>query len=238
MTFPSAGRIARRNREAGTLGVGRTGNVGVRLHGDDTSTDEQLLRAWRGGDRTAGSDLIDRYFEAIARFFSTKAPREQTVQDELVQMTFASCVEAKDRFRGDGSFRSFLYSIAYNVLRKFYTAQRSALQLDFGTVSVVDFATGPSTFTARKAEHALLRDCLQRLPVEQQTVLELHYWEGLTTSETATALGLPLGTAKTRIRTARIRLGETLALAKVLPSVRDAANRVVEEKRTRAQSKP
>ena len=186
-------------------------------------TDLDLLQSWSTGDRDAASTLIDRYFEAIARFFQNKARPDPATQDELVQSTFAACVEARIRFRGDGSFRSFLYSIAYNVLRKHYEQRRKSERVDFGTVSIVDLRTGPSTLAARKAERTLLIQCMQRLPVEMQTALELHYWEGMTSAEVAVALGVPVGTVKTRIRTARLRLRDALTAADAPPALRQAA---------------
>lgn len=193
------------------------------------ATDQELLQAWSTGDRDAASALIDRYFEAIARFFQSKAQHDPVTQDELVQSTFAACVEARTRFRGDGTFRSFLYSIAYNVLRKHYERRRKNQRIDFGTVSVVDLRTGASTLAARQAERALLIGCMQALPIEMQTALELHYWEGMTAAEVAVTLGVPVGTIKTRIRTARSRLRDALTAADAPDALREAAAQELEK---------
>lgn len=187
------------------------------------TTDEDLLEAWGAGDHDAASTLIDRYFEAIARFFQSKASRDPATQDELVQATFAACVEARRRFRGDGTFRSFLYSIAYNVLRKHYGRRRRDERVDFGTVSIVDLRTGASTLAGRRAERALLLQCMQTLPVEMQTALEFHYWEGMTAAEIAVALDVPVGAIKTRIRSARARLRDALTSAEAPGALRQAA---------------
>lgn len=185
--------------------------------------DVEIFARWAAGDRTAGAELFDRYFEPVARFFRNKVAKEVDVQDELVQTTFTACLAAGDSFRAEGSFRSFLFSIAYNQLRKHYERARKAARIDFGTVSVHDLGRGPSTMMAERAEQALLLDALGRLPVELQTALELHYWESMTMDEIGAALGMPAGTVKTRLRRARALLREDIERQQAPATVQRAA---------------
>ncbi|WP_420829612.1 RNA polymerase sigma factor [Nannocystis pusilla] len=60
--------------------------------------------------------LFERHFESVYRFFCNKVPRDA---DDLVQETFLECVGAKERFRQDASFRTFLFAIARKVLLKY-----------------------------------------------------------------------------------------------------------------------
>ena len=77
--------------------------------------DAELLEQWRAGDRKAGEALFDRHFDAVARFFRNKVDRGI---DDLIQRTFLACVESRDRFRGDSSFRTYAFAVGRHVLGK------------------------------------------------------------------------------------------------------------------------
>ncbi|EDM74207.1 RNA polymerase sigma-70 factor [Plesiocystis pacifica SIR-1] len=163
--------------------------------------DSDLLQAWAAGDQLAGEQLFERHFEAVARFFRNKLPAD-TRHEDLIQQTFLGCVEARERFRGEASFRTFLFAVARNQLSKHWRS-RSRDRLDLQTVSVFDLDASPSAALARDEDQQLLLMALRRIPLDHQVALELHYWESLTAAEIGAVLDVPLGTAKTRIRRAK-----------------------------------
>ena len=173
-----------------------------------SSSDHQLLERWATGDQPAGAALFDRYYPPVERFFKNKVVSEAE-QDDLVQATFAACLESADRYRGEGPFRSFLFGIAYNVLRRHFERARSS-RLDFTEVSAVDLAPGPSSVAAVRENQRRVADALRSLPVDSQVVLELFYWESMTAGEIGESLGLPEGTVRTRLRAARTQLRQVL----------------------------
>lgn len=169
--------------------------------------DVELLERWRAGDTSAGEMLFERHFDAIVRFFRNKLT-EGT--DDLVQRTFLACVEGRDRLRDDASFKSYLFGVAHNLLRKHFHA-RERSPIDFTSRSAFDLGPSPSSVVAKTQAEQLVLDGLRRVPLDYQVALELHYWEELTAAEIADATGVPLGTAKTRIRRGRELLLETIA---------------------------
>ncbi len=172
------------------------------------ANDLELLDAWRSGDRHAGEQLFERHFDAVARFFRNKV---NSGIDDLIQRTFLACVEGKDRFRGEASFRTFLFAVAHNVLGKHYRSKRRhGDRIDFGVTSVHDLAPSPSVVIAKHHEHRVLLQALRRIPLEHQIVLELYYWERQTAGEVAMVLDVPEGTARTRIRRAKQLLEEQM----------------------------
>lgn len=169
-------------------------------------TDLDLLEQWRAGDAEAGQALFERHFDSIYGFFETKCPAEA---DELVQATFLAVLRAKTQFRGDSSFRTYLFTIARNELyRALRTRQRKGTQVDFALSSIAELVSTPGTRLARNQEHRQLLEALQRLPVEQQTLLELHYWEDMEIAELAQIFDAPAATIRTRLHRARKALRE------------------------------
>ena len=166
--------------------------------------DIELLEAWRAGDARAGNDLLRRYFAALHRFFAHKVDDEV---EDLIQRTMLALVRSKDAIREATSFRAYLFTVARNELYHYLSARRRSRDaLDFGSVSVADLGTSPSAMVARRDEQTALLRALRAIPVELQIALELHYWEGMTTAELATALAVPQGTVKSMLRRAREQL--------------------------------
>ncbi|MCH9684668.1 MAG: sigma-70 family RNA polymerase sigma factor [Deltaproteobacteria bacterium] len=173
------------------------------------SDDIDLLSAWRAGERQAGEALFERYFEPVSRFFINKVPDDH---EDLIQETFAACAGGRDRLRDDSSFRSYLFGIAYNVLKRYYRRKAGPKQTSsLDSCSANDLSPGPSTLMQEHERESLLLEALRRIPVELQVVLEMHYWERMRSPEIAGALGIPAGTVRTRMLRGRGRLAQLLS---------------------------
>jgi RNA polymerase sigma factor (sigma-70 family) len=170
-------------------------------------TDAELLERWRAGCRDAGSALIERYFDVLHRFFRSKVNGEI---GDLVQQTFLACMEARNRYDGQSSFKAYLLGIARNQLFTHYGRQRKHPVATEAT-SVRDLATSPSGVLARRQDEELLTEALRRVPLEAQVVLELAFWEGLDGNELARVLEVPLNTAYSRLRRAKAALRGVLS---------------------------
>ena len=167
------------------------------------------LDRWRGGDTKAGGALFTRHFDSLCRFFATKCPDDA---DELVQQTLLACVRAKDQFRKQSSFRTYLFTVAkhelYHHLKK---KRRDDARLDFAITSVAEIITTPGTRMAKDAERRQVIETLRTLPVEQQTLLELHYWEEMDIAALAEVFETTAGAMRVRLHRARAALRERLA---------------------------
>jgi RNA polymerase sigma factor (sigma-70 family) len=162
--------------------------------------DLALLEAWRAGDLRAGQDLFARHFSDIYRFFEHKIPNDA---EDLAQRTFTACVAAREKFRGQATFRTYLFAIARNQL---YTHLRNVPRgehVDFEVTSIADMVTSLSSRVGRAREIEQLRAVLRELPAEQQLLLELHYWHDLDASALAEVFEVPPGTIRVRLLRAR-----------------------------------
>lgn len=173
-------------------------------------SDFELLEAWRNEDEAAGRELFARYFDSVYRFFRNKVDE---AAEDLTQQTFMGLVQSRDRFRGDASFRTYLFMIArkrlYSYLRQ---RDRRGDAVEFGSASIADLGlVSPSRAVAVRQEQQLLLQALRRLPVDMQLALELFYWEELTVTEISAVLETPVGTVKSRLQRARTRLDAVIA---------------------------
>lgn len=174
-------------------------------------TDEELLEAWRGGDTKAGTLVFRRFFPQCRRFFVNKVA-ERDVED-LLQRTFTAMVESRDRFRGDASFRTFVFSIARRTLMRYLReiGQRdSKRSTDLNVSSIAMLGLSPGTKMALQQDQQQVRRALQQIPVHFQTIIELSYWEELGTAELAQILEIEPTTVRTRLFRARKALAKAL----------------------------
>jgi RNA polymerase sigma-70 factor (ECF subfamily) len=135
--------------------------------------------------------------------------------EDLTQRTFAACLAAADRVRGEGSLRGWMLGIARNqLLRELRKRYRSEKVFDPATISIAQMgdAALPSAGTAMVAEESerLLLAALSSLPLDFQITLELYYWEDLPVAEIAVALDVAAGTVKSRLGRARAMLREEI----------------------------
>ena len=146
---------------------------------------EPVLRRLASGDRDALSDLYDRYAG-------------------LVQEVFVQVWRQADRFDpARGTPGAWLCTIART--RALDRLRRRVARKEEQGDAIPGLSERP-----RREEGIAVRKALDGLTQDQRRALELAYYEGLTQTEIAQRLGEPLGTIKTRIRTAMIRLRETL----------------------------
>ena len=170
--------------------------------------DVELLRAWRAGDRPAGERLVARHFRTVYGFFRNKIDGEV---EDLVQRTFLHCLEAANAFRGESSFRTYLLAIARNELFGHYRARGVTVDPQSTALGLIDPGTRPSVIVDRRHEHRLLVRALRSLPLDDQILLELFYFEEMQGPDLAVVLAVPEGTVRTRLRRARALLEKRVA---------------------------
>lgn len=183
--------------------------------------DEELIEGWRSGQQEAGEALFERYYDSVYRFFCNKLGAD--IRD-LVHQTFMACLEGRDRLRAGASFRAYLFAVAHNVLRMHLRARYRADLVDLDSVTAYELSPGPSTILTRSREEQLLLQALRSIPLDQQTLLELRYWEELKSPEIAEILDVPANTVRSRLHRAHGSL--KAAMERLAASPAEAASTI------------
>ena len=165
-----------------------------------------LIRRLTRGDHQALGEFYDLYAGLVnglaVRILRDRAEAEDTVQEVFVQVWQQAARFDPSRGTPQAWLCTMARTRALDRLRKRASRREEPELTDSG-----------STAAPRTEEALAVRAALDALPSDQRKALELAYYEGLTQSEIAERLAEPLGTVKTRIRTAMIRLRGVLGPA-------------------------
>ena len=178
--------------------------------GDD---DARLVAEWKAGNQDSGAELFRRYYGSVLRFYQSKVG---PAGSDLVQRCFLRCLEVRTNIR-DGNFRCFIFGVARYVLLEHYRRAKSDARMDFTAQTVEDLSPTPTSELAHGEQSQLLLLALRRLPVEQQIVVELYYWEDLNAREIAEIYEVPEPTIRTRLRRAKLKLEQELEALATAP---------------------
>ncbi|WP_232679949.1 RNA polymerase sigma factor [Nocardioides sp. R-C-SC26] len=171
-------------------------------------TEAELAAAFRAGDRGAVAEAFDRHADRIYRHcFRITGSRADA--EDATASTFLEVWRHRDRIVvHDDSVLPWLYGVATNVCRNLLRGHRRQVRLS-GRMPVEVVADPAEEVEARVDAEARMREVLvevSRLPRREQDVLALVVWSGLDYAAAAAALGVPVGTVRSRLSRARARL--------------------------------
>lgn len=178
----------------------------------DVLDDEGLIARFRSGDRRAFDELVARHEKPIFRL-ALRSLRDVGDAEDVTQRAFVQAFQRLDGFRGDSSFRTWLYRIAFNLVvthARDAGRHRRALQAlapsDLAPAAPADAGSARDDDAARR-----LRLAVERLPVKQRLVVELRIYDELPFREVAAIADCSEDSAKMNFHHALKRLRALLA---------------------------
>jgi RNA polymerase sigma-70 factor, ECF subfamily len=153
-----------------------------------------LIERARAGDRDAFGTLtaesIDRLYAIAVRVVHDRDRAEDAVQSALLKAW-----RDLPSLREPARFEAWLYRL---LLRACYDEARRQ-QVFAASVSVVTVEPGEADGSGRFADRDEIERAFRRLPIDQRAVIVLHHYQGLPLNEVAATLGIPVGTARSRL---------------------------------------
>lgn len=169
--------------------------------------DVQLLGRVRRGDEQAMAAIYDRYSRVVYSV-ALRVLRDPASAEDVLQDVFLGLWRRPDSFISSrGSLGGWLTVVARNRSIDSLRRKRPSEQVE------EVYLASPFNLADEAERNAMMqraRAVILRLPLEQRKTLEMAYFDGLTHSEIAEITGDPLGTVKTRIRSALLSLRKEL----------------------------
>jgi RNA polymerase sigma-70 factor, ECF subfamily len=171
------------------------------------TTDGELIQRAADGDRSAFEDLYRRYARPVFGLALRRLGDRGRAED-AVQETFTSIWRSAASYKPDrGPGAPWVYAVARNAI---VDRARSRTEIPAEIPDEPAREDGPSDRAEQSWVQWRVHAALEELPEREREVLTLAYWSGLSQSEVAEFLGIPLGTVKTRTRSALAHLSDIL----------------------------
>ena len=185
-------------------------------------TDEELLARHKSeGDRTAFEILVQRYERELYSYLR-RYLGDATLAEDAFQATFLQVHLKMDQFDPERKFRPWLYTIATNQAidaqrrnkrhRMVSLDRRNQTDIEGDVGSLLQLLVGKEPGAAsnleREERQAWIRQAVENLPEQLRSALVLVYYQGMKYREAAEVLGIPVGTVKSRLHAAILKLNE------------------------------
>ncbi len=180
-------------------------------------TDEELIAQFQAGNENAYLEIVERFknrlFAFVCRFVGDEDLAEDLVQDTLIKV-----YTHRHAYREIARFSTWIYTIAGNLARtelrkrkRRATFSMSALGLGEREYELPSEDSTPSKTLEGEQIEKHIRIALAKLPLHFRTVIILRDVQELSYEEISKIMKIPLGTVKSRVNRARLRLQEMLS---------------------------
>jgi RNA polymerase sigma-70 factor (ECF subfamily) len=184
-----------------------------------TTTDEELLARFVSGDYSAFDVIVGRYEERLLNFAYRFLNDQETAQD-VVQETFLRVYRKRKEYKAIAHFSTWLFTIAGNLAKSELRRRKRwrFLSLDSGgddderPVDLPDERHLPDDVVADRMTEARIQEAINALPPKYRQAVLLRDVEGMSYQEIAQIANCPVGTIKSRVNRARLKLQKKLRI--------------------------
>jgi len=180
------------------------------------TTDEELIARFQNGDNYAFDLLVKRYKDPLMNFVFRFVGDKNEAED-IVQETFLRLFKNKHYYKEIAKFSTWIYTIAGNLakteLRKrkrrklFSISHYMSTEKDY---DIPDEKTSPESDTNTVITDKIIQNAIDKLSPKFKQVIVLRDIQGFSYEEIAEIVNIPLGTVKSRVNRARLKLQEDL----------------------------
>jgi RNA polymerase sigma factor (sigma-70 family) len=167
-----------------------------------------IARVLVNDDRNAFGELVRRYQSQIRSLLMKLTAGDKAEADDLGQETFIRAYRHLNKFKGDATFPTWLYRIAYN---QFISSKRQSGRMDYREEIDEAALAEPETISAQVYSRIDVQKAMEGLLPMERAALTLSYGHEMPHGEIAHTLKCPLGTVKTIINRARAKIVKKLA---------------------------
>ena len=175
---------------------------------DSPKSDAALVAAYRSGDEGAATELVDRHARSLGRYLYGLGAAISDVED-LVQDAFFRAFRALDSWRGEATFRSWLFRIGANLRKDQYRRDRGRVVLQIEDNDQPD-RSDPEGEAGASEMARRMNEGLGALPRLQREVFLMRAQQGMEYEEICAALGTTPGAARVHYHHAVKRLKEMM----------------------------
>ena len=190
---------------------------------DPSDRDEDLVRRYLSGDRSAFAALVERHERRVYNLALRMTGREEDARD-ATQDAFLTVLRKLSSFRGESAFTTWLHRVTVNACYDLLRKRQRAPLLEGGNDEL------PSPQPPAVPDHADATDlsidvrrALLEVPADFRVVMILHDVQDLPQDEVAAILGIPVGTVKSRLHRGRVALARAMGEEPARPAARERA---------------
>lgn len=186
---------------------------------DEAQDDALLIARAQGGDRK-GFDALVRKYQDRAYTYAFRLTRNSEVAADVVAEAFLRIHNALSNFKGQSSFKTWLYRILTNCYLDLRKRERARPHGSLDAImdpsdgepgqQIPDEGPTPEEEAQRRARGDAMQSALASMPEYQRAMIVMYHAEDMSYEEMAAALDLPVGTVKSRLNRARLNLRDLL----------------------------